>query len=214
MNPLDPMNDLASEFFFGAVARIPPGLLIVVLYWRTETENIFHAHRDFFSSPLLFIICVLVTAWFLGVMVDAVIFVPLVYILSGFGLYTRPAPIADSNDKNEDVRREKCGPLANIKSWFLTYIRPVRIPDPEDQDEDCRRVKRRFAYFRNAEATMSRCLYCIFLVSCFRRPEPFSNIHWTWLYSLSGFFAFLLLSILVKGLPLTDVHDEPEGTRR
>jgi hypothetical protein len=208
------MNDLASEFFFGAVARIPPGLLIVVLYWRTETENIFHAHRDFFSSPLLFIICVLVTAWFLGVMVDAVIFVPSAYFFSRLGCYPGPAPIPDSNDKHKVLGRKKCTPLAYIKSWLRAYIRPVPIPDPKDQDEDCRRVKRRFAYFLMAEATMSRCLYCIFLVSCFYPPERFSNIHWTWYYSLSGFLAFLLLSILVKGLPLIDAHAKPEDTRR
>jgi hypothetical protein len=70
------MNDLASEFFWSAISHVPPGLLIIALYWRTEAENVFRAHRTLFASPLLFIACLLVIAWCFGLILEAIVFVP------------------------------------------------------------------------------------------------------------------------------------------
>jgi ABC-type multidrug transport system permease subunit len=76
------MNDLVSEFFYEGVRRITPGLTIIVLYWHTEVENVFHAHQCFFS-PYLFSACILVIAWLIGFVIDAAPFALGVFFLRG-----------------------------------------------------------------------------------------------------------------------------------
>ena len=173
------MNDLASEFFYSGIAFIPPGLLIIVLYWRTEMENIFHTHRDFFSSPLLFIACVLAIAWLVGLMVEAIIFVPTAYALK----WLFP----------------DCKLLTDLQSQ-------TAAEDLESKDIDLNREKRRQLYFSVGRAIMCRDLGGIFLFAWlaslfgwFKSPEPFLNLHWNGYYSFTGFCAFILMWFLEKG---------------
>lgn len=193
------MNDLASEFFYNGIAHIPPGLLIIVLYWRTETENIFHTHRDFFSSPLLFIACVLAITWFVGLMVEAIILVPIAYALV------------------------QLSPHCKLASWLLKHLQSqTTAEDVEGKGKELKREKRRQGYFRSALTTMCRNLGVIFsfawLASLFawfhppawfQPPEPFLNLHWCGIYSFVGFLAFILMWFLQKGFVIKK-GDQPK----
>lgn len=64
--------------------HVPPGLLAVLLYWNTEIRRLFSPQPDLSSYSLVKIICVLVISWLAGIMIDAIIFVPLWFALNGF----------------------------------------------------------------------------------------------------------------------------------
>jgi hypothetical protein len=192
------MNDLGSEFFYSGMAHIPPGLLIIVLYWRTETENVFHTRRDFFSSPLLFIACVLAIAWLVGLMVEALIFVPIAYALKWLS------------------------PHCKLASWLQTRLllkEQVAVLENENaklKDKKLEREKRRQGYFRVATTIMCRNLSVIFLFAWlaslfawFKPPEPFSNLHWDGYHSFGGFCAFILMWFLQMGFVIKKA-DQPK----
>ena len=74
------MNGLVSEFFYEGIRRIIPGLVIVILYWHKEVENVFITHHDSFS-PILFSPCILVIVWFIGLVFESITYYSIAILL-------------------------------------------------------------------------------------------------------------------------------------
>jgi hypothetical protein len=196
------MNDLASEFFYTGIAHIPPGLLIIVLYWRTEVENVFHTQKEFFSSPLLFITCVVGIAWLVGLMVEAIIYAPIAFVLQ---LLSPHCEFAFRWHEALVLKKQKAA---------------AERGNGQVEDKKLAREKRRQAFFLLATKIMVRDLSVIFLfawvasvfgwfhaAAWFPTPEPFSNLSWKGCYSFLGFFGFMLLWFMQMGF-LTKKGDQ------
>ena len=175
------MNDLASEFFYEGVAHLPPGLLIIVLYWRIETENVFHTHPDLFPSPLLFIACVLAIAWLVGLMVEAIIYVPTGFVLS------RKYPCCKLWNKQKDGLDTTANSVLNREKRRQFYFKVARIIM-------CRDLSVIFLYAWLTEFIPWHPL------GLFQPSEHFSNLHWKGYYFLGGFLAFALSWFLQNNL--------------
>lgn len=225
------MNDLASEFFYDIIARIPAGLLVIVLFWRREAENVFHAHLDFFS-PIPFIACILAVAWLVGLMVEAITFVPIAYALRWLSPYCRlaawfrlrllgePTPQKDKpsssieritalENENATLTKEN----ASLKKENAELRIQVKRPDSETANADREREKRRQDYFAIAVTIMSRCIAFILLIAVIHPPERFSNFCWhRYYFGIVGCSAFLLLWFLLKGYMNQQMRRKDEYT--
>jgi hypothetical protein len=177
------MNALVWEFFFPVIARIPPGLLVIVLYWRKETENVFNTHSIFFSSPLLFIACVLAIAWAIGMVVEQITYYPIVCFLK---LLSRHFRLKARFRKFESFRR-----------WVGLQTH-VNDPKPQGADRSWEREKRRQHDFGGADLSMSRGFSAIFFLALIKPPEPFANLQWNRCLCFEGFCAFLLVWCVLK----------------
>jgi hypothetical protein len=154
------MNDLISEFFYDAISRIPPGLLVVVLYWHKTAEYTFYAHRDFFPSPSMFIACIVGIAWLIGIIVEHMTFIP--YLLIKLA--------SDYRAKNNRSKKS-CD----------------KLPNQEKHQEVKPDFARRQNEFRNAVTVMIRGLCGVFLVACFYKPsESFGTFAWDWRFYVGG----------------------------
>jgi hypothetical protein len=224
------MNDLASEFFYDGIARIPAGLVVIVLYWRREAENVFHTHSQFFSSPILFIACILAIAWIVGFMVDMTVYATIAFSLRWLSQYCKLAselrlllldekPNSNHHKSTPIIRRilfsEDCQPKNN---------QPSQVEESKEyggnksRDKKWEREKRRQGYFRIAETIMCRCLWVVFLCAWilhfaqFHPPEPFSNLDGY--YYFVGFCAFLVVWIWLLSLKQNQERPTEEGTHQ
>lgn len=172
--------NLISEFFHEGISHIIPGLVIITLYWHSEAENIFHKHGHLFSSPLIFIACVLVIAWLIGLMVDAIIFVTTRVFLKIF--------LRDFNG----CKHEK---------WLLSFLLNQNKNSTHNSNKADKHEMvemRRQESFISATIMMSRCLWFVFLFSLFRVPQLLPDFDWNRYHSFGCFSAFLILWVWFK----------------
>ena len=177
------MNDLASEFFYDAIARIPSGLLIIIMYWRKELENVYYTHRELFSSPVIFMVCLLGLAWLIGCVVEAIVYgLPVILICLRRKLF---------RGLNKTF-------IAKFESNLLVKQDPIGC-ESNAGDENFRREKRRQGYFAVALKIMARDLSVLLLIVGCHLPEPFSNLHWCRWYGLIGCISFAAMWLFLKG---------------
>jgi hypothetical protein len=155
------MDELISKYFYEVMPRIAPGLLIIVLYWRIEAENLFHTHRDLFKSPSVFIVCILAAAWLIGWMLEGTISITYKFISGEIPRRKEQNnqealrwENEDLNLENNRLRREN----ENLKSQM--HGRP---PETKFKDED--RETWRGEVFFGAISVMCRNLMFVALYS-------------------------------------------------
>jgi hypothetical protein len=186
------MNDLVSEFFYEGIRRIISGLVIIILYWRKEAENVFQTHHEFFS-PILFGVCILAIAWLIGFLVEAATFVPFAIALRRIQFLSRLRWFFLGEEVNsvnhQRFRRFFFGEEAkSVHNQSSQVEKPKESGGNNDnvRDKKLEREKRRQGYLNFAEKTMCRCLLFIFLFAYFHPPETFSNLPWHQCYFLFG----------------------------
>jgi uncharacterized membrane protein len=133
--------NLISEFFFEGIRRIIPGLILIILYWHKEAENVFHNHADFFS-PYLFSVAVIVIAWLIGFTVEMLTY------------WTVAPPLKMLSRYNKRI----CKILDHLMNWGQNS-------DLQETDPILKLELRRQRYLYETEKIMSRCLFIIFLVA-------------------------------------------------
>lgn len=65
------MNNLISEFFDDGICRVIPGIVVIALYMQTEVANAFAVYGKTGDFVILSV-CILVVAWFIGVMLQTI----------------------------------------------------------------------------------------------------------------------------------------------
>jgi hypothetical protein len=212
------MNDLVSEFFHEAVARIPAGLAVIVLFCGEQAANIFDVHPRFFASPSLFVVCVLAVAFVFGFVVDVITYYPIVVPLRA--LAPRCKWVARSLHLLGEVTPQKMLTLkeqvVELESKIATLMmenaklkkeaensQSQQAGKPwDDENRAFARELRRQFYFRGALIIMCRCLLVIFFVAgslhlaCCQYPDSILNLNG---YHYFGcFFVFVIAWICLK----------------
>ena len=170
------MNELISEFFYEGIRRIIPGLIVIALYWHTEAERSFGAHK-YFASGIVFVACVLWVAWLIGFVIGQVT------VILGTSFLPRIDRWLDRFVKFPGV-----GPNRTTKSPHVESEGKSKKVVLEENRE-----KRRYRLLCVAEKEMSRSLIAIFVFASFKPPESFSNFYWEHpYYGIVGVIAFAL----------------------
>jgi hypothetical protein len=191
--------NLISEFFYEAIRRIIPGLVIIFLYRRHEVENIFHTHQDFFS-PYLFGVCVLAAAWLIGILIETT-----TSSNGPIGLVIKFVRYFVNSSFN-------IGQTRGIYQIFLSFLDSLLRPSPNSESHEhlstrvevnLARELSRINYAFGSTIIMCRCLWIIFLFSifsiyCHHPPEKFSNLQWKPWFVWAGFIGFFLAWITLK----------------
>ena len=166
------INGLVSDFFFEAIARIPCGMLFLVLYWHKELAS--HKADSYFMAE------VLVLAWILGCAVEGVVYgcgKIFLEILGNIKILK-----GDFLNKIRDFVLKEHGSIIGNENKSNTNNTPSK-----------------YALFVSGTTIMARNFWVILFISIFSPPEPFSSFTWHQHFGMVGSFCFFIMWLFYKG---------------
>lgn len=165
------INGLVSDFFFEAIARIPCGMLFLVLYWHKELAS--HKADSYFMAE------VLVLAWILGCAVEGVVYgcgKIFLEILGNIKILK-----GDFLNKIRDFVLKEHGSIIGNENKSNTNNTPSK-----------------YALFVSGTTIMARNFWVILFISIFSPLNRFHLLHGTSTLEWLALFAFLSCGYFTK----------------
>ena len=189
------MDAIVNNFFYDIIARLIPGLVILLLYGNQWLATI---HDTLKNSSIFPAVCIFLVAWLIGLSLDI-----LTLCFGVFVLKTLPAFVNKKLPKTFLEHLKKTLPISLwgvrfLREWSLPK-RPTAVREGKEKESEAAKFARIQLFMSEAETVLFRVMFCICTTTFFWWPPVLSDVGLTrFIYSLVGFAVSLVCWIRFK----------------